>query len=432
MRPWGTGVVFAGGLPPATILPGNGINGSTYLQWLNSRGDTVRTVRIPRDTLESVPVRLLARRGYYYVAGISDGAGTGQTKDAPHYSLLCTDTTGALQWARSYPNNQWTFTGGGVPQLIQAYSYTSHLCEAPRNGLLISGSTQVQGYGDLQFQVIETDSVGRVRRVQAITPQGTGAGISQGRLWNNTILLRDGSGYVMTASLKYSNEPTRNYGLVMKFDTALQVVWQYRLDPPANEPQLYSCKVYEQPDGTLLTLYTTGGGRTSSNRLQLLRLSAQGQRRGLRTYCTQTITDPRPYDWQPLPDSSFVVAGRSVQASPQGNTFPAFVARFYTPCPTVQATAVPVGRGGLAPYPQPATAGQAVQVPWQRPAGRSTQVALRLLDALGREVLRQPLAGAGGTAALALPARLSAGLYVVQLLAGEVPAASSRLLVQAP
>ncbi|MBD2716117.1 hypothetical protein KBK19_13830 [Microvirga sp. STR05] len=77
MRPWGTGVVFAGGLPPATILPGNGINGSTYLQWLNSRGDTVRTVRIPRDTLESVPVRLLARRGYYYVAGISDGAGTG-------------------------------------------------------------------------------------------------------------------------------------------------------------------------------------------------------------------------------------------------------------------------------------------------------------------------------------------------------------------
>ncbi|MBD2716116.1 hypothetical protein KBK19_13825 [Microvirga sp. STR05] len=303
----------------------------------------------------------------------------------PHYSLLCTDTTGTLQWARSYASPAF------------GSAYTAHLTTAPRNGLLVTGGVQSPVYG-FDFWALETDSLGQVRRSRIIRPQVVGVDVTQGRLWNNTITLRDGSGYVMTAGLSYSNEPTRSYGLVMKFDTALQVVWQYRLDPPANEPQLYSCKVYEQPDGTLLTLYTTGGGRTPSNRLQLLRLSAQGQRRGLRTYCTQTITDPRPYDWQPLPDSSFVVAGRSVQASPQGNTFPAFVARFYTPCPTVQATAAPAGRGGLAPYPQPATAGQAVQVPWQRPAGAVAPLALRLLDALGREVLRQPLAGAGGTA----------------------------------
>lgn len=294
-----------------------------------------------------------------------------------------------------------------------------------------------------QPYLLETDSLGNPIRTRMPLQLTGNQQVVLRRLWNDLVVARDGSGFFLTGEYRAdatNNVPDYEQGIIIKLDTALNVVWQ-RLLPPQRASGTLVTSVREDEDGMLRLLGYDGPpvrGMSLPNRpyLYVFTLSASGQLLSTR----ETITTPstgnvyvQPYDWQPIAgDSAFYVSGLAYR----GGRVSAWAGKYVPaarPLGTHREQATPVWLG--EPYPNPASgAGAVVRLPygWRAGAGRGHAVELRLVSALGQVVARQPIeAPTAATGEWGIPlAGRAAGLYHLLLVVDGQTRAARRLVVE--
>ena len=381
-------------------------NGSSsaraYVQRITAAGDTGRAWLLaaapPRTTARSVLLhgaRLIVA-GHVQPAGAPNG-------QAQQYQLTCFDTLGNIRWQRSYP------------RAPQALDYASAVVPTPRGGYLISGDGYVlPGY---KHYVVETDSLGNFRRSRLLLPLGPNFPNGfRAENSSNALALPNAGGYLLTGTAdSLVNGLSKKIGYVLRLDTALNVVWTYRHPPSlagTGATSNYAYRLRYLPNGSVgVMLSDVRLSGTPSVYLAQLDI-ATGQRVAFYTLSSNTQMAVIPYDWQWVGDGTLLLAGKSQQAGVA--YIQSYLARFDfrgTPLAAARPGAVlAAGGASLWAYPNPAQGTTTVQVSGLgRRAGR-----LELLDALGRAVRTQAVAG-DGDHALDLKG-LAPGVYAARLL----------------
>ena len=425
----------------SSVRASNRIGFAGIYYWLNGRGDTVRVRGLPALPVVQLAAHAATRDGRYYIAGSSDGSGTGQAPLAYHYSLVCLDTAGNFRWQRQYLNPTIRL-GPQTPAYVGGYAYLQQIVEAPRRGWLLLGHSQ-RDSANFQLYAIEVDSGGQPRRARWVEPFGRNADVSL--LYPaGALRLRDGSGYVVSGQARFDSlNRARVHGFVARLDTALHVVWRTLLEAPPLSSAAPSATghltgaVQEAADGRLRLLTYQATPRPAANEFDLLTLDPQTGRPTRRdTYCSQVCTAVYPDTWQLLPnDSTLIVCGWGQQRAPGGRLLaqPAWLARFDQPCRRQVLTPTRPGQAtataALQLYPQPAAPGSVVQLALERPVTGPIQV--QLFDPLGRAVT-VTATGSGQHWQLTLPTGLAPGLYALRLNTGNAnaPLPSAKLLVR--
>jgi hypothetical protein len=424
----------------SSVRSPNRIGFAGIYYWLNGRGDTVRVRGLPAMPVVQLAAHAASRDGRYYIAGSSDGSGTGQTPLALHYSLVCLDTAGNFRWQRQYLNPTIRLAPQ-VPAYVGGYAYLQQIVEAPRQGWLLLGHTQ-RDSANFQLYAIEVDSGGQPRRTRWVEPFGRNASLYM-YYPANAVRLRDGSGYIVSGQVRFDSlNRARVHGFVSRLDTALRVVWRTLLEAPPLSPAAPSAAghftgaVQEAADGSLRLLTYQATPRVVANEFDVLRLDRQTGRLTRRdTYCSQVCTAVYPDTWQLMPnDSTVIVCGWGQQRDPGGWLLaqPAWLARFDAPCRRQVLTNTRAGQaaatGGMQLYPQPAAPGSVVRLALARAVAGTLRV--QLLDALGRSVAVEATGNAQDWQ-LTLPAELAPGLYAVRVSGGAGSVTTGKLLVQA-
>ena len=393
------------------------------MQRLTALGDTLpKTWFLAPVPPQHTTRALLARRGQVLAAGTDF---LNQPRRTKQFSLACSDTSSRVLWRTLYPS----------PGILSDFCTGLAALPGPRGGYLLGGSAQV-GNGDIRHQLLETDSLGNLRkqvRVQPLGPRYQMVIPSEGT--NEIVVLPNYGGYVVfgTADSTVAGLPSVTVGYVMRLDTALRRVWTYRQPPGLSNPIVRSQQAYclrLLPNGTLAFLLADAGPITPQT--TLVQLDLNGRLLGHYALLSNAFSNVYPYDWRWLGDGTLVLCGRANPAGGSG-AWLGYLARWDmrgTPLAAARpgAGAGP-GPGGVALWaaPTPAAAGAGLVLHLEGLGGQAAT--LVLCDALGRAVYTLPVPG--GSPALALPtAGLPPGLYLARLRRGATALGQCRVLLE--
>ncbi len=402
----------ASGFLLAASQPENNNTASLYFQRFRPNGDTLRGRRYPSATLEGYPVRAIRDGDSVRVLAVA----VDRTSFGNQSAFITTDTAGAIGRIRRYANP------------APGTAYGSDLVRTARGGwLVVSEFAPIGGY--ISPLVLELNARGVLRRQRNHILFPAVGNERVRRIFNNTIRLTDGSGYVFSG---WHQTGSQTWGFLCKLDTALNVVWTYR-HPPQATANLNPSRVYELPDGSLGWLAGDQGAGPvpETNKLYYIRVSAGGQLLGQRTFTSAACTQLRLYSWQPLPGGGALVVGGYAACGTPGSLV-AYTARLDSAATVLAERPGQPGGGGSAVYPNPATATE--QATWQGAVPVGAGVAeLVLFDVLGRAVRRVPVAGRGPQVAQALDLRgLAPGTYACRLLVAGQPVGGVQRLSYLP
>ena len=386
-----------------------------FAQRLTEKGDTLPGAVTPRSRFEGFGVAARRDVDSVRVAAIRI---TNNSADPYAFALLHLDTTGTVQRVSNFPNPTATFVNAYTASLLPTYNHH----------WLLVGHAQQNGNGyNFHPYLVEADATGRRRRFRYLPLLGTGHEEIL-RTFNNALVVRDGSGYVLSG--RYTAQPPNGpvTGFVAKLDTALNLVWVTQL-PAQATPNLHTTKVRELPDGSLVVLAgdDAAPGYVPTGQLHFFYLSRTGQVLGRRSVRSSACQQLRLYDLLLLPGGGAVVSGGYASCGTQRSV--AYVARLDSVMPprTVTTSLAPRTAWLTAAYPNPATNQLTLRL---RVAPATRTAELRFYDLSGRLHLTVPVPARGEQLELTASVRqLPTGLYGCVLLLDGQPTQPHRLSI---
>ncbi|MBC6700460.1 T9SS type A sorting domain-containing protein [Hymenobacter sp. BT190] len=359
---------------------------------------------------------LEANDGYFI--SIHSPAASQTTDYRAQWTLMKTDTAGAVLWRKMYGRT-----------VSDAPTYT---CYTQDGNILMTGQTSPPGAGPM-VRLLLLNPAGDSLRGLSYSPFGLGRALLNNFNSNDrTLPLRD-RGFLLLARLDTAiGSPIP---VVLKVDAQLQPQWSFAYRPPIGgglRNAISFAGMCELSDGSVLVLSANSAGITTNLPYTLLRLSPTGQLLNTYPLLSQICAQVQPHKLLADGDSAVYIFGRCVAGSPTfGELYTARIRLRGLPG-IVTATATPRAVAGAValepPYPNPASS--TATVAYRRPP-RSGRAELQLTNMLGQVVRRWLLvAGGSGTVVLELGG-LPAGVYLCALrVPGWLPA--TRRLVVAP
>jgi hypothetical protein len=399
-----------------------GLGVRPFVQRLSATGDTLRGWSLASSASVRF-ARSISVRGNTLLTGVDYNLPQPRFQlQVQQYSLSCSDTSGQVRWQRDYP------------MFPLSNAYNADIVFTPRGGYLLSGMNQTGigvGHG-FQVYLVETDSLGNLRRQRIIYPLGPN--FTDGRnanLLNNLIALPNAGGYLLAGYAdSLSGGSATHIGYVLRLDTALNVMWTYRNPAATNgngNRSQYGYKVHLLPNGTVGALFTDVHGVGTPD-VYLVQLDLATGRR-VQTYTLSSNSERAviPFEWVWLGDGTLVLAGKSLP-SPSGNNFRGYLARWDfrgTPLAAKHPMAE-AENGFFTLYPNPSTS--AVTLSWQLPPGQRA-ARLGLYSVLG-QLVREVVLPAGASGKIEVSG-LMPGTYLARLLgpANESLGRSQRLVI---